>query len=86
MRQAVTGSACSVTYNMLYNIAVGQSKRLVAFRVDADLLQAMDRLHEQYGTSYSEQMRRALRAWLENTGALPKQKAERPRAATRKRS
>jgi hypothetical protein len=59
---------------------------LRAFRIDEDLAAAMDRVHEQYGTPYSEQIRRALRAWLEQVGALPRTKTDRPRASTRKRS
>jgi len=58
----------------------------VAFRIDDDLLEAMDRMKAEYGTPYSEQIRRALRQWLEQAGALPAtRRAERPRARTRKR-
>jgi hypothetical protein len=44
----------------------------------------MRRLQERDGISFSEQMRRALRPWLESKGVL--EKAERKRASTRKRS
>jgi hypothetical protein len=45
-------------------------KELTAFRVDAELMDAMRRLQERDGISFSEQMRRALRPWLEAKGVL----------------
>ena len=47
-------------------------------------MEAMERLREKVGISLSEQMRRALRAWLEEQGVLDK--TDRNRGATRKRS
>jgi hypothetical protein len=40
------------------------------FRLDEDLVEAMQRLHERDGILPSEQVRRALRSWLENKGLL----------------
>lgn len=57
------------------------AKQLTALRLDDDLLQAMRRLQERDGISFSEQMRRALRPWLESKGVI--KKAERKRAAIR---
>jgi hypothetical protein len=57
-------------------------RRVTTFRIDEDLLEAMRRLQERDGILPSEQIRRALRPWLEVKGVM---KAERKRAATRKR-
>jgi uncharacterized protein (DUF4415 family) len=46
------------------------AKSLTAFRVDADMMDAMRRLQERDGIGLSEQMRRALRPWLESKGVL----------------
>lgn len=61
-----------------------QKDRVLTVRVDTDLSDAMEVLREKHGTPISEQVRRALRSWLEEQGVI--KKAERPRAATRKRS
>jgi uncharacterized protein (DUF4415 family) len=58
------------------------AKRLAAFRIDDDIMEAMRKLQERDGISFSEQMRRALRPWLESKGVI---KAERKRASTRRR-
>jgi Arc/MetJ-type ribon-helix-helix transcriptional regulator len=47
---------------------------MVSVRLDADLVSAMDALQEKHGTPYSEQVRRALRPWLETQGVLKKGK------------
>ena len=65
-------------------MAMTLAKQLTALRLDGDLLEAMRRLQERDGISFSEQMRRAIRPWLESKGVI--KKAERKRAATRKRS
>ena len=57
--------------------------RVVTFRPDEDLMEGMEAMQERYGTPFSEQIRRALRVWLQDQGVM---KSERPRAATRKRS
>jgi uncharacterized protein (DUF4415 family) len=58
-------------------------KQLTALRLDDDLIEAMRRLQERDGISFSEQMRRALRPWLESKGVI--EKVGRKRAVTRKR-
>ena len=40
--------------------------------LDAELLEGVKRLKERVGISESEQIRRALRAWLEKQGVLKK--------------
>ena len=59
------------------------AKQLTALRLDDDLLEGMRRLQERDGISFSEQMRRAIRPWLESKGVI---KAQGKRAGTRKRS
>lgn len=58
-------------------------ERVLSVRIDEETDAAMQELTERYGTPISEQVRRALKTWLEAQGVL---KAERKRAATRKRS
>jgi len=58
-------------------------ERVLTVRIDDDLSDAMEALREKHGTPISEQVRRALRVWLESQGVM---KAERQRAGTRKRS
>jgi hypothetical protein len=57
--------------------------RVVTFRPDADILHAMEDVRDVDGVPYSEQIRRALRAWLESRGALDKRTA-RKRVSSRK--
>jgi hypothetical protein len=60
------------------------ARKVATFRVDNDLLEAMRRLQERDGMPQSEQIRRALRPWLEAKGVL---KAERgPRGKRGRRS
>ena len=40
------------------------------FRLEADLVEAMNALHDRDGILPSEQVRRALRVWLEGKGVL----------------
>jgi uncharacterized protein (DUF4415 family) len=47
------------------------AKQLTEMRLDGDLLEAMRRLQERDGISFSEQMRRALRRWLESKNGAP---------------
>jgi hypothetical protein len=58
-------------------------EKVITFRPDNDTFDAMASLREQEGVPFSEQIRRALRGWLESRGAM---KADRKRASTRKRS
>jgi predicted DNA-binding protein len=57
-------------------------KRLTNFRIDTDLLDRLQAIRERDGIPVSEQVRRAITAWLEGH----EQKTERKRAPTRKRS
>jgi hypothetical protein len=57
-------------------------ERMISVRIDAETEAAMLQLQERYGTPLSEQIRRALKVWLVEQGAL---KTERPRAVTRRR-
>lgn len=52
-------------------------------RLDDDLLEGLQELKERDGVPVSEQVRRAIQAWLEAKGI---RKPERKRAVTRKRS
>jgi hypothetical protein len=54
-----------------------------AFRIDAEILDGLRAIKDRDGVPISEQVRRALTVWLESKGVA---KAERKRAATRKRS
>jgi len=45
-------------------------EKVVTFRIDADIHEAMDSLKDRDGIPYSEQIRRALRAWLESKDVL----------------
>jgi hypothetical protein len=56
--------------------------RQTAFRLDEDLLAALQAIKVRDGIPLSEQVRRALQAWVEQKGVV---KSERKRAATRKR-
>ena len=58
--------------------------KVTTFRLDDDLLKDMEALRERDGIPFSEQIRRALRMWLETKGVS--QKTDRKRATTRKRS
>ena len=64
-------------------------ERIIAFRPDQDIEDAMTTLWERDGISYSEQIRRALRVWLQERGVLaplPKAKTARKRVSARKRT
>ena len=56
--------------------------KATAFRVEADLLEALQEIKRRDGVPVSEQVRRALQAWVESRGVT---KTERKRAVTRKR-
>jgi len=52
------------------------------YRLDDELLKGLEAVKERDGVPVSEQVRRAVRTWLEAKGVL---KAERKRAVTRNR-
>jgi hypothetical protein len=60
------------------------AKKQTAFRIDPEILDGLQAVKDRDGVPISEQVRRALVAWLESKG-LGK-KTDRPRGATRKRS
>jgi hypothetical protein len=55
---------------------------VLSVRIDQELLSAMTALREDRGAPFSEQVRRALRAWLTDEGFL---KADRTRVSARVR-
>lgn len=59
-------------------------KKQTAFRIEPEILDGLQRVKDLDGIPISEQVRRALREWLNRRGV--KLKTERPRAITRKRS
>ena len=59
------------------------ARRITTFRVDEELLAGLRVVQERDGVPVSEQVRRAIRAWLEAKGVS--MKSERKRAVTRKR-
>jgi hypothetical protein len=61
-----------------------EPRRVVTFRLDVDLIDAMNDLRDREGIQPSEQARRAIRAWLEKKHAKPR--AERKPMGTRRRS
>jgi predicted transcriptional regulator len=58
------------------------TRKIATFRLDDDLLEGLKAVQERDGVPPSEQVRRAIRTWLEAKGVL---KAERKRGATRNR-
>jgi Ribbon-helix-helix protein, copG family len=58
-------------------------KKLYTFAIDPDLAEALKTVKAKDGIGESEQIRRALRTWLEKRGVL---KSERKRVSARKRS
>jgi hypothetical protein len=59
-------------------------KKQTAFRIEPEILDGLQRVKERDGIPISEQVRRALREWLERRRVTLK--ADRKRATTRKRS
>jgi len=60
-------------------------KRPYTLKIDPELIEALREIKQREGIAESEQIRRGIQLWLETKG-FSKQKAERKRAATRKRS
>jgi hypothetical protein len=56
--------------------------RQTAFRLDPELLEALQAIKRRDGIPVSEQVRRALETWVSEKGFV---KSERQRGATRKR-
>jgi len=66
-----------------YDGSTVSPRKLYNFLIDPDLAQGLKVLKARDGVPESEQVRRAVREWLEKRGVL---KAERKRAVTRPRS
>lgn len=60
------------------------TKKQTAFRVDPEILEGLHSVKDRDGIPLSEQVRRALRTWLEEKGVSIR-KAERKRVVPRKR-
>ena len=56
------------------------SRRMTTFRIDHELLEALRDVYEREGIQISEQVRRAIRLWLDSKGVVVK--AVRKRAGT----
>jgi hypothetical protein len=54
------------------------------FRLETEIMAALAEIRDRDGVAVSEQVRRALKQWIDSKGVAVK--AERKRAATRKRS
>lgn len=65
-------------------MAPNRNLKLAAFRLDEDLIAGLQAVWERDGIQASEQVRRAVRAWLEAKGVLAKRSAH--AIASRKRS
>ena len=59
-------------------------RQITNFRIDPDLLEALRQIRVRDGLPIAEQIRRAIRAWVEERGVVSK--AERKRAGTRQRA
>jgi Ribbon-helix-helix protein, copG family len=59
-------------------------KEITNFRIDTELLEALREIRDRDGVGIAEQVRRAIRVWVESKGV--KVKPDRQRASTRKRS
>ncbi len=70
-------------YSYYTTYGMAPREKVITFRPDNDTFDAMASLRERDGVPFSEQIRRALRAWLEAKGAI--KKAPRPRARPRGR-
>jgi hypothetical protein len=58
--------------------------KILTFRPDDEVYEAMEVLKERDGVPFSQQIRRALRAWLEGKGLVDK--AAPRRAGTRRKA
>ena len=61
---------------------MARTRQIATFRLDADLLEGLKADQERDGIPPSEQVRRAIRLWLQDKRVL---RAERKRAVTRRR-
>jgi len=61
-------------------------RRTLTFRIDDELLDGLQAVYARDGILQSEQLRRAIRTWLESKGVLKRKKSDRPRPPRRTRS
>lgn len=57
---------------LYYTDIMSPRDRVLTFRPDPEVVAAMTALFERDGIGFSEQLRRALRPWLEAKGVLPR--------------
>ena len=69
-------------YIMCYTSPYVTPLKQTAFRIEADLITALKEIKRRDGIPLSEQVRRAVHAWVDSKGVT---KTERKRASTRKR-
>lgn len=77
---------CHVLYSASHSMS---PRKLANFRLDEDLIDGLKFVFERDGVPQSEQVRRAVRAWLVERGAIEAPRATktaRKRAGTRKRA
>jgi hypothetical protein len=55
-------------------------RKVTTFRIDQELLDGIQQVWERDGVAVSEQVRRAIKAWLESKGVKPE-----PKVASRRR-
>jgi len=67
--------------------AMSPNLKPATFRIDAHLLEGLEEIRRRDGVGVSEQVRRAISAWLQSKGIGlgDKKRTGRPRAVTRKR-
>jgi hypothetical protein len=65
-------------------VFMAPERRLAAFRLDPDLLDGLHEVKDRDGVPISEQVRRAVRAWLESKGV--RMKAAPRRVAARRKA
>ena len=64
--------------------AMTPPRRVAAYRLDEDLIEGLEKVWAQDGVQPSEQVRRAVRQWLEARGVIAKPKAPPRRGRTRR--
>ena len=75
---------CDTLYAVYYvEASMTRIRKVTTFRVDPDVQRAMEALRERDGISLSEQIRRALRSWLEAKGTLRRANRAAARPSTR---
>jgi hypothetical protein len=57
-------------------MAATVKEKILTFRPDADVFEAMEMLKKRDGILFGEQVRRALRLWLETKDVMPKAKGK----------